>query len=347
MNKKVVVIGGGFAGSEVAKKLERKFDVTLIDTKDYFEFTPGILRTIVEPEHIKKIQVKHSDYLKKAKILIGRVREVGKDFVRFDGKKIKFDYLVIASGSSYNAPFKEQKVVTATRAKHLRSFYNELFGAEKILIIGGGLVGVELAGEILWKHRGKKITIVHSADKLIQRNNDKSVRFATKFLEKKGVEIFYNERVVGHKKDKYLTDKKREIEADMAFLCTGIKPNYDFMKKNFSRVLNSENQIKVNEFLQVDGEKNIFAVGDVNDRAVEKTAQNAERQGRLIVHNICALDSGKELEKYWEKKTPLVISLGKNCGIFTSSWLTFCGWIPGVLKRIVEKKEMAKKWRLI
>ena len=67
MKKKVVIVGGGFAGSHVAKSLEKYFDVFLIDTKDYFEFTPGVLRAIVEPLHIRNIQVLHNHYLKWAK----------------------------------------------------------------------------------------------------------------------------------------------------------------------------------------------------------------------------------------------------------------------------------------
>jgi NADH dehydrogenase FAD-containing subunit len=47
----VVIVGGGFAGAYVAKALEDCFRVTLVDNKDYFEFTPSVLRTIVEPNH--------------------------------------------------------------------------------------------------------------------------------------------------------------------------------------------------------------------------------------------------------------------------------------------------------
>jgi hypothetical protein len=49
--REVVIVGGGFAGAYVAKALEDSFRVTLVDNKDYFEFTPSVLRTIVEPNH--------------------------------------------------------------------------------------------------------------------------------------------------------------------------------------------------------------------------------------------------------------------------------------------------------
>jgi len=174
MKKKIVIIGGGFAGSHVAKKLEkgRRFEVTLVDTKNYFEFTPGILRALVEPDHLRDIQVLHSHYLKWTEIIVGKVKKVGKNYVEVGRRKLDFDYLVVSSGSGYDAPIKEHDVVTALRADNLRRHYDDLFKAESVLIIGGGLVGVELAGEICWKYGDEKdITIVHSAGKLMARNN--------------------------------------------------------------------------------------------------------------------------------------------------------------------------------
>ena len=57
--KKLVIIGGGFAGAKIAKALESEFNVTLIDSKDYFEFTPSILRAIIKTKYLKKIQILH------------------------------------------------------------------------------------------------------------------------------------------------------------------------------------------------------------------------------------------------------------------------------------------------
>lgn len=348
MKKKVVVIGGGFAGSHAAKHLDKHFDVTLIDTKDYFEFTPGILRTIVEPSHIRKIQVLHSHYLKWARVLVGKVKEIGKNYVLVSGRKVKFHYLVIASGSSYNLPFKEQKVVTALRAKHLRNYYERLCKADRILIIGGGLVGVELAGEILWRYgKEKEITIVHSGERLIARNSKAAINYAEKFLSDKGVKIIYNERIVNHDGKKYVTHKKKNIETDLAFLCTGITPNYSFMKKNFSEHLNARNQIKVNNHLQLIGVPNIFAIGDVGDRQEEKTAQNAERQADVIVKNICALHKEEKLREYHSKPGALLISLGKNRAIFSSKGFVIGGVFPALMKWGVERMEMMKKRKIL
>lgn len=346
MRKRVVIVGGGFAGSYIVKKLESKFDVTLIDTKEYFEFTPGILRTIAKPERVKKIQVLHTHYLKNARVEIGEVIEVSKKNVLLkSGRKFGYDYLIIASGSSYDFPIKEQNIVVVTRAKHLRDCHRELDEAKRVLIIGGGLVGVELAGEILDRYKNKKISIVQASNRLIPRNCEKSRKYVTNFLEKGGVEIVYSERLLSKSGGKYVTKKGREFDADLVFLCTGIKPNYELMKKNFTKVLNEVGQIKVNDYLQVEGFENIFVPGDVNSFREEKTAQNAELQGKVVANNICALDKGHDLKKYKSKARVMVISLGRFNGVFEYKNFVLSGKIPALLKWVIERMEMMKHRR--
>src|SRR3989344_6506176 len=167
--KKLVILGGGFAGAKIAKALENKFETTLIDRKDYFEFTPSILRAIINPHHLKKIQILHTHYLNKTRIITDCVTEISLNKVKTKNHTFNFDYLIIASGSSYNTPFKEKDVVIATRGNKLRNYNSNLEKSKSITIIGGGLVGIELAGEIINFNRNKPVTIIHSGDKLILR----------------------------------------------------------------------------------------------------------------------------------------------------------------------------------
>ncbi len=340
--KKLLVIGGGFAGTLIAKKLEKKFNTTLIDAKEYFEYTPGILRTIVEPKHLKKIQVLHKNYLKKAKILIAGVKEINKKYVIANNKKLRYDYIVICSGSDYNPPIKEQNASITMRAKHLQDSHNKLLKAKDILLIGGGLVGIELAAEICTNYKNKNIMLVHSGKHLVQRNNPKTIKYAENFLEKKGVKLLLNERVNKEKSEIYVTQTGKKIKADMAFLSTGIKPNSEFMKTSFPKALNENNQIKVNDYLQVANYKNIFAAGDITSINEEKTAQNAKRQAKVVIKNLLALEQGEQLKKYKSKKTLLVISLGKYNGILEYKNIVIYGKIPALLKWLIEKLTM---WR--
>ncbi len=345
--KKVVVIGGGFAGALAAKKLQNRFNVTLIDMKNYFEFTPGILRTIVEPEHAKKIEVIHKDYLGKAEIIVGEVTEVSGKSVTVKtktGKKknVGFNYLLISSGSGYNPPIKEKNLVLSSRKDMLQKSYDKVCKAKNILIIGGGIVGTEFAAEIATHYKNKNLTIVHSGSKLMERQNEKARKYAEDFLKKRGVKIIFNEEVIKKIGKNYITDKGTKIRTDLAFLCTGIQPNFEFMKKKFSGILNEKNYIKVNSFLQLQDHKNIFAAGDITAIPEEKLAQNAEKQGKIATENIMRLELEKPLKEYRPKPRIMVISLGKWDGILTYKNMALTGIVPGILKTLIEWRTMLR-----
>lgn len=338
--KKIVIIGGGFAGSLTAKKLENHFEVTLIDTKDYFEFTPGILRTLVKPEHIKKIQVVHSHYLHQATLVREEVKLITNNEVKTDHHSYFYDYLVIASGSKYSTPIKDKNLVITTRAHELRSYFLKLKKSKQVLIIGGGLVGVELASEIVAIYPEKEIILVHTKSELIDRNPKKARDYAKKFLENKGVKIVLNQTVY-FKNDKYTT-KTIGFKPDIAFLCTGIMPNYEHLSPSCSASLDEKKSLCVNQYLQVNNYQNIFAAGDINSVQEEKTAQAAEKQARVVAENIFRLEHRKNLKEYIPQKKPMVISLGQWVGIFIYKNFVLTGLIPGLLKSVIEWKAMIK-----
>jgi len=337
--KKLVVVGGGFAGSFIARELQRDFNVVLIDTKEYFEFTPSILRCLVDREHLKNIEVRHGLYFK-GEIIIGGVNEVFLDCVVVNGKKINYDYLVICSGSRYNLPFKEE-IAIAERGADVGKYYERLKNAGRVLIIGGGIVGVELTGEIIWKYPEKKIVIVHPYDRLMQRCAIGVGRYVDGFFKRNNVEIIYNERIVKDGKGIFFTDKNRKINADMGFLCTGIKANSELLK-GFRGVVDEKGFVKVNGFLQLAGYDKIFVAGDVNNVKEEKTAQNAEEQAKIVVDNLRRLERGKPLIMYKSKPRIMVISLGK-LGVLTYKNFMMAGLFPGWLKGKIERREMKKR----
>ncbi|MBI2102251.1 FAD-dependent oxidoreductase [Candidatus Woesearchaeota archaeon] len=340
--KHLIIIGGGFAGSYIARKLEQQFHVTLFDTKDYFEFTPSVLRTLVQPDHLKKIEVKHSAYLRHTTIIQKAVTEFTSAEVIADQKHYPFDYLVIASGSHYTTPIKEENIAIAARGKELREYAQKLEDAKKILIVGGGVVGVELAAEIIERYPNKKVTVAHAQNTLLERTPRRAQTYAEAFLRKRNVQILFRERVNLGQRKIYTTHNGKKLSADLVFLCIGISPNTEFFAPHLSNLLNEKNFIQVNNFLQLPHHPHLFAAGDCNDLREEKTAQGAEEQAKLVVDNLLALESGEKLKHYVSHPRPMVISLGAKHGIFIYKRFVCTGIIPGLLKSLIEWKTMRR-----
>lgn len=337
--KRLVVIGGGFAGVTIARALRKEFMVTLIDSKPFFEFTPGILRTLVEPHHMHTIQRPYRSFLKGVYVVQGCVTQITADAVYVGKKKIPFAYCVIATGSRYKAPIKEQNVVLASRAHHLHAFHDKLARAKHVVVAGGGLAGVELAAEIVTHFPSIQLSLVHPHERLLSAHSLTASRYAEHFLLSQGVNLILKEKVIAVSGTQVHLSSGKRIPAEMVCYCTGIIPNSDFVPASWKT---KRGHIATNQYLQVPHHPYIFVAGDANSIAEEKTAQHAERQARLVVANLQALIYRGTLVPYRHTFSPVLISLGKHDGILEYGRFVLTGWIPALLKWVVERKEMWK-----
>ncbi|KAG0601798.1 hypothetical protein M758_11G140100 [Ceratodon purpureus] len=268
VKKRVVVVGGGVGGTTVAKKLEQDADVTLIDPKEYYEVPFAQLRCIVEPKFAERTLIKHSDYLKTARHVQSAAESVsGSEVITASGDRVPFDFLVITTGTTFNGP--------STRAERLKMFEAEkkkLSGANTVLIIGGGPVGVELAGEIATDFPEKKITLVHSGDRLIEYLGKKASQKALKWLRNKKVEVILNDRVEvgeGLAGPNYVTKNGTRIKADAHFVCIGKRVGSSWLRNSdLSYLLDNEGRLKVDANMRLEGKSNMFAVGDIANTKV-------------------------------------------------------------------------------
>jgi len=332
MKNQVVVIGGGFTGAYVAKHLEKEFSVTLIDTKDYFEYTPGITRSIVTQRN-KKIQTLHTNYLRKANIITGAVKHVTPHHVLVNKEKVPYDYLVLATGCRYHPLFPQQNSIAVERGRVLRNHHQQLLDAKDVLIVGGGVVGVETAGAIASTYPDKNVTIVHGHDQLIQGFRARTRTAVLKWLEKHHVTIIYDERIEHSRGKTFTTKTGKRITADLALFCIGSKPDTGYLK-HFNSV-DDHAYIKVDASLRLLGTNNIFVGGDVTNCKEKKLAQNAERHARIIVDNIRRTEKGFALKKYVPSERPKIIELGKWHCVFTYKKMSFSGKIPAFMKAFI------------
>ncbi len=329
---RVVVIGGGFCGVSAAKKLLKKgLDVTLIDPKDFFEFTPSVYKAL-DPGYEGKITAKFSDILKGARILGSTVECIEKDHVVAGGKKIGFDYLVIATGSVTPIPKAAANLFIIKRLSDVIAMRAQFARAKTAVVCGGGHVGIEVAA--LFSSRGKKVTIIDSEGRLVYRAPQRASRIAKDRLEKMGVDVILGELVQGVRESTVIS-LNHKLKADIVVWAIGIKPNAPFL---FGTSLAGKSGVFVNDFLQ-SRQQNVFAGGDVAEIKVEKTAQNAQIQGKVIAENIWRHSKGRPLKPYQAKATPLVVDL-QGSGIFIWGNLVISSFFFSWLKKAVEIKEM-------
>lgn len=126
-NKKVVVVGGSFAGMTIAESLWDYFEVTLVDMKDFFEFNPANLRCAVDDQWIDNICLPYSDIVNghpgKFNFVQGKLTKVNKEntieLTRADGslQTLDYDFLVLATGFFYDQPVKDEKSLTIHERK--------------------------------------------------------------------------------------------------------------------------------------------------------------------------------------------------------------------------------------
>ncbi len=340
---RLVIVGGGFCGSVLAKKFdaEEEFDKILIDENGFFEFYPSIPQLITDPGHESKVKLRLDSFLYNTKVVEEEVKKITPSYVETDSDKFKFDYLVICTGANYPIKLENtEDVFTADSVVKVAEINERVERAEKILIIGGGLIGVEVAAELAVE-TDKEICLVHPHPRLIERNHVSASTYAERFLEERGVDLIFNDSVIRNE-DFFHTENNERIEADMAFWCGGLGYNRSFLKGFEDPIFEGTRGLNVDGTLRLEGHDRIFVGGDITSIEEEKTGHNADRHARLIYRNILRHSNGKRLLKYRRKEFPLVISLGRRNGIFTFRSFSMVGPLPALSKKMLEKGGIAR-----
>lgn len=321
---KVVVLGAGFAGVAAAQGLHEVADVSLIDKKDFIEVTWANVRVAtVESSLAEKSTIPYSELPKLPLLVQSAVTAVTSNAVSLaNGTRLPFDYLVLATGSTYGGGVFHPAVTSRTaRITDLEDQESKLRAAHSVLVVGGGPVGVEVAGEIVTDLPDKKVTLVHSRDILIDGKDVKQHKAICSFLQKKGAEVILGEKVSEISPGTYrLTPSGKTIDADLVYWAVGSRPNTDFLKtSSLADALDAHGYVKVNEFFQVEGHSNIFALGDIMARDTAKLGYLAGQHGAAAAKIIAATIKSGDKAKLtaWKPNggaDAMLISLGRSAG---------------------------------
>jgi NADH dehydrogenase FAD-containing subunit len=301
MRKKVAIVGGGYGGASVAKALDEELDVVLIDPKDAFVHSAAALRALVRPDWAGNIFFPFGTLLKNGTVV--RDRAVGVDpagVTLSSGDRVEADYVVLASGSSYTFPAKMHTDDAGEALAALHGAHEELAGAERVLILGAGPVGLELAGEIKAGWPDKRVTIVDPAAELLPGFLPEVVADLRRQLDEMGVELRLETAlaegpapVPGVAGEFSVVDQDgTELTADIWFRAYGSRIHTDYLDGAVPR--NQLGQVKVTDRLAVEGHETVYALGDITDVAETKMAGMAMRHAEVVAANILAHAKGAE-----------------------------------------------------
>jgi NADH dehydrogenase FAD-containing subunit len=321
---KVVVVGGGYGGIAVATALDETSDVVLVEPKDAFMHNIAALRALVDPSWLPRIFFPYAGLLTNGRVVRDRAVVVDPHrVVTASGEEISADYVVLATGSRYPFPAKTDLVDTHRAQEQVRQTHRALEQADRVLLVGAGPVGIELAGEIRHVWPEKSIVLLDVADEVLGGPYNPELKAE---LRRQLVE-FRVELILGSPLRQapptepgelgtftVTTQAGTEIVADIWFRCYGVVPNSDYLGDALVPARRSDGFIEVGPTLQVAGQTTVFAIGDVSN-ADAKMAGFAGREAAVVAENINALAQGRsDLAHYQSMGVAIVVPIGPTGG---------------------------------
>ena len=313
---KVVIIGGVAAGMSAAAKFKRlspNDDVVVYEKGDIVSFGACGLPYYVGGffDDSREMIARTPEQFKESGVEIHIKHEVID--VDFSNKKLKvknlntneileenYDKLMIASGArAIIPPIKNINLENVVTLKSMEdgNKLRELMANEeykKVTIIGAGFIGLEAVEAA--KHRGKEVTVIQLQDRVLQEVFDKDITdLLEEELREKDVNLLLSETVtelIGDGRVSKVKTDKREIEADIVILATGVRPNTDFLNPDEIKMIRN-GAIVVDKYGRTSVE-DVYSAGDcatINNLITGKEAYvplatGANKLGRIVGENL-------------------------------------------------------------
>lgn len=326
----IAIVGASFAGLSAYIKLKKKFPKAtfyLFDKEECFTYMPSLHITLCDEKYIEKIQFSLKKYFKES-FIQDEVISIKKNSLTTKTKTYHFDYAVVSTGARVNCygnTTLEQAGYGAKSFPHIKKLWSLLPKAKKILIIGGGLSGVEYAAMLAQK-TDKEITLVSGSDMVLPGLLQGGREYAHNYLKRVGVTIIDNALAAKATKNSVTLNNGQTIKTDIIMICTGLLQSCDFLKNT-----------QVTDALHLQDMDTIFLCGDVVRTPKVPTAHAAMVEGAMVAQNIINTINGREISPRQIKKSPIAVALGPHHGfIQVKSW-----YIPtlftGFLKKNIER----------
>jgi NADH dehydrogenase FAD-containing subunit len=320
----VVVVGGGYGGIAVAKALDETADVVLVEPKQAFLHNIAALRALVDPSWLPGIFFPYDGLLANGRVVRDRAALVEPHrVVTAAGHEIDADYIVLATGSSYPFPAKTDLVDTGHAQEQVRATHRALATADRVLLLGAGPVGIELAGEIRHAWPDKSIVLLDVADEVLGGPYlpELKAELLRQLVESR-IEVLLGSPLRQPPPTEpgelgtftVTTAAGVEVTGDIWFRCYGVVPNSAYLGDALLPARRADGFLEVTRTLQVTGLKTVFAVGDLST-ADAKMAAFAGRQAAIVADNINALAQGRtDLADYQSMGVAIAVPIGPAGG---------------------------------
>jgi NADH:ubiquinone reductase (H+-translocating) len=304
---RVVIVGGGFAGVELAKSLSNvPVQVVLIDKSNYHTFQPLLYQVATSGLESSAIVAPFRKFLGKQKNFYFRLAEVNEvlpenNILNTSIGNIHYDYLVLATGAitnyygmadieKYAVPMKNLNDAILLRNHILESFEKALQAPDKeelnsfmdFVVVGGGPTGVEVAGALselrshVFPQDYKELDLVHmdihlieASPRLLNGMSEKAGNNALAYLKKMDIEVKLNTGVKSYDGKVVTLSTGETIKTKTLIWGAGVKGSPVNGLKAATIVRG--NRLQVDLYNKVVGYDNVFAIGDVACMTTEQT----------------------------------------------------------------------------
>ena len=326
--KRVVIVGAGFGGLTLARRLaQSNFQVVLIDKNNYHQFQPLFYQVAMaglEPSSItfplrKVFQNSKNVFVRVTKVLSVQPEQ---NQLTTEVGAVQYDYLVLAIGADTNwygndriranaIPMKAVSEALFLRNSMFEDYeratiadnYEQRQPYLDIVVVGGGPTGVELAGSLaeMKKHIIAKdynddlnreeidIHLVHGDPRLLNTMSPQASAKAEVYLRELGVQLWLDKVVTDYDGQTVTINDGSTIRTDKVIWAAGITGNK--LEGLPATAIGRGNRLKVNGINRVEGSQNIFAIGDIAMQVEEKWPNGHPQVAQV------ALQQGQRLAK--------------------------------------------------
>jgi len=337
MKKKLLIIGGGFAGIKLCKELHEEFDIILVDENKYHIDQIQIHRYLSSKIDLEEFTFSFDKFAK-----LKNIKFINEKICKFDFEKkqvfsknntYSYDYLVISNGAKTFFPKQIKNIEkhnldikVLEKIKEFKKSFYELIEDKKneedknnIVIAGGGLSGVEIAIELaeVIKQREIKnvqVYIIEQVKEILPNMNIFLQNRTNKALDDFNVKRIHGSFITSIENNSMILSSKQSISFSLCLFVLGVSG--EFIENKQSIKANVKNQYIVNDYLQVAGFSDVFCLGDAaqtydaNNHYSPTCAQIALKQAKYLAQNLRNIKNNKKMIKQKISLQGILIDLG-------------------------------------